>query len=113
MLECFNDIKDVDFDCLTFFPDYEKDALTIQGQQYKNPGEKVGGSAMGDEWHIILFREDEEKFTDLDNFDAILSSPLEYVSNLITQGWYGIIAKKTTTSQEFLKKSLDIIQRAV
>lgn len=113
MLDCLVDVKNVEFDCLTFFPDYDEDALCIQGQQYKNPGEKVGGSEMGDEWHIILFKEGEEKFTDLDHFDAILSSPLEYVSNLIPQGWYGLIAKKTTTSQEFLKRSLDILQKTV
>lgn len=113
MLEVFHDIKKEDFDCLTFFPDYDEDALKIESQRYKNFGEKVGGSIMGDEWHIILFREDEESFTDFDNFDAILSDPLEYISQLIPQGWYGLVAKKTTTSPLFIKKTLDIIQRSV
>jgi hypothetical protein len=113
MLEVFSDIKKEDFDCLTFFPDYKEDALKIEGQRYKNFGEKVGGSIMGDEWHIILFKEDETTFTNLDNFDAILSDPLEYISQLIPQGWYGLVAKKTTTSPEFIQRTLDIIRKSV
>ncbi len=113
MLEVFHDIKKEEFDCLTFFPDYEEDGLRIEGQKYKNFGEKVGGSIMGDEWHIILFKENEESFTNLDNFDAILADPLEYISQLIPQGWYGLVAKKTTTSPEFIQRTLDIISKSV
>lgn len=113
MLEVFHDIKQDEFDCLTFFPDFEENGLRIEGQRYKNFGEKVGGSIMGDEWHIILFKEDEMIFTNLDNFDAILADPLEYISQLIPQGWYGLVAKKTTTSPEFIQRTLDIIQKAV
>ena len=113
MLEMFQDIKQEEFDCLTFFPDYEQDALRIEGQRYKNFGEKVDGSIMGDWWHVILFKEGDDKFTNLDNFDAILSEPLEYISQLIPQGWYGMVAKKTTTSPEFIKRTLDIINKSM
>lgn len=113
MLEVFSDIKKEDFDCLTFFPDYDEQALKIEGQRYKNFGEKVGGSVLGDEWHIVLFKEDEECFSDLDTFDAILSEPLEYISQLIPQGWYGLVARKTTTSTVFIKKMLDVLEKSL
>jgi hypothetical protein len=113
MLEMFHDIQSEDYDCLTFFPDYEEKALKIEGQLYKNPGEKIPGSIMGDWWHVILFKEGGESFTNLDNFDAILSEPLEYISQLIPQGWYGMVAKKTTTSEKFIQKTLDILNKSL
>lgn len=113
MLEVFHEIKQEDYDCLTFFPDYNEKALKIESQRYKNFGEKIDGSIMGDWWHVILFKENEESFTNLDTFDAILAEPLEYISQLIPQGWYGLVAKKTTTSEEFIKRTLDILNKSL
>lgn len=116
MLDFLYDIKDTPFDCLTFFPDFEsddEDALRIEGQRYRDPGEKLGGSEMGDEYHIVLFKEGETSFVDLDHFQAILSDPLEYVSQLIPCGFFGLVAKKTTTSSIFIEKTLDIIKKAM
>ena len=113
MLDYLREIKDTTFDCLTFFPDYENDGLRVEGQLYKNPGVKIGGSEMGDEYHIILFKENESNFTDLDHFEAVLSDPLEYISQLIPCGFFGLIAKKTTTSSPFIQKTLDTIKQAM
>jgi hypothetical protein len=113
MLDYLHEFKEVTFDCLTFFPDYGNDGLKIEAQRYKDPGEKLGGSEMGDEYHIVLFKEDEECFFDLDHFEAVLSDPLEYVSQLIPCGFFGMVSKKTTTSTVFIEKSLDLIKKAM
>ena len=102
-------------DCIIFVEHpHKKDSIQVRGQMYNEPGEKIGGSSMGDLYHIILFRddkEDPEKYSDFDNFDAILTSPVEYISNLIKSGWYGIVAKKTTTSHRFIDKTLDLFKQ--
>lgn len=115
MLNCLLDIKNTEFDCITFLPNYddEENNLIITGQTYRNPGEKIGGNAIGDEYHIVLFKENEHEFTDLDHFEAILGDPLEYISNLIPVGFFGMIAKKTTTSQNFVQKVLDTLKKAM
>jgi hypothetical protein len=33
--------------------------------------------------------------------------PLEYISTLIKGDWYGIVARKTTTSQKFIDTIFD------
>ena len=81
-------------------------AIQISTNTYKNPGEPLENNNMGFSWHVILFKEGEEGIENLDHFDAILSEPREYISNLITQDWYGVIAKKTTTSHAFLNDVL-------
>jgi hypothetical protein len=56
----------------------------------------------------ILFKEDEEgELVDIDMFDAIFMDPLEYMSNLIPSGIFGIMARKTTTSNNFIQKTFD------
>jgi len=116
MLNCLLEIKNTEFDCVTFLPNYndnDENDLVITGQTYINPGEKIGGNDIGDEYHIVLFKENEYQFTDLDHFEAILGDPLEYISNLIPVGFFGMIAKKTTTSHNFVEKVLDKIKQAM
>jgi hypothetical protein len=45
-------------------------------------------------------------------FDAIFSDPLEYMSGLIPSGIFGIMARKTTTSNNFIQKTFDKLQKA-
>jgi len=108
MLDFLKHFKTENYDFLTFFEGEKKDQISIMTQEYANTGLPVGASRMGNAYHIILFRshETEDKYIDLDSFDAILSDPLEYISGLIPQGWYGIIAKKTTTSEPIINKLL-------
>jgi hypothetical protein len=49
----------------------------------------------------------------LDSIEAILSDPLEYISGLIPSGFYGIIAKRTTTSEKIINKLLDNMKQSM
>jgi hypothetical protein len=104
MLSFFEDIQKT-FDVMFFIPhEDDEDKVRILTKHYKDPGEPVGGNQMGNEYHIMLFREGEEENVDV--FDAILCDPREYVSQLIPQDWYGIIARKTTTSKTFVEDTI-------
>lgn len=108
MLRCFEDIKNVEYDCLTFFPEGDEN-VKIQIGKLEDPGEKLGGSSLGDSYEIVLFRESEDGPTDIDHFKAILCCPMEYASSIIPVGWYGMITKWTTTSGEVTNDLLEKI----
>jgi len=108
MLEYLQQFNMNDFDTLFILPGPKEDSLHIEASTYKEFGEKVDGSSMGDAYHIILFKEDTDgELVNVDRFDAIFVDPLEYMSDLIEQKWFGIIAKKTTTSENFIKRIFD------
>jgi hypothetical protein len=104
MLDVFRQIKN--YDTIFFVPNDESDddnEIKVEVAQYKEQGEKVGGSEMGDLYDIIVFRMDDEyNVTDLDKFEGILIEPREYVSRMIKQDWYGMVSKKTTTSYKLV-----------
>lgn len=102
MLSCFEPMKNSKFDTLTFFPTRDGENVTIEVGNMIDSGEKLGGSMMGDSYQIVLFKDGEEGPTHIDNFTAILGCPLEYASFLIPAGWYGMITKWTTTSNEII-----------
>jgi len=106
MLGYLEDIEG--FDALFFLPQDDEDEIRIVANKYKNPGEVVEGNAIGPWWHILLFKCNEETgaVENLDTFDAIFSDPREYISTLIPCGFYGVVAKKTTTSHVFLDDAL-------
>lgn len=111
MIEFPEEMKKSKFDVMFFLPGVKDETVHIEQQVYKKPGKKLDGSVLGDAYHIVLFRLDDDEMVDLDNFDAILIDPLTYISQLIPQNWYGLVAKKTTTSKKFLKKTLDDLSR--
>ncbi len=116
MLDFLKPMKDEPFDFLTFLEGEKKDSIHIQGTEYKDPGEKIGGNSLGDTYHVILFKDhktDKNKYDDLDTFEAILCEPLEYISGLIPSGFYGIIARKTTTSDKIINKLLDNVKETM
>jgi hypothetical protein len=106
MLGYLEDIEG--FDALFFLPQEDEDEIRIVANKYKNPGEVVEGNAIGPWWHILLFKCNEETgaVENLDTFDAIFSDPREYISTLIPCGFYGVVAKKTTTSNIFLEDAI-------
>lgn len=109
MLEYLKDIEE--YDALFFMPHPEVD-IHIQSNRYKNPGTPIDVGSVGPTWHVLLFKCNEETDTveNLDAFDAVLSDPREYISTLIPEGWFGIVAKKTTTSNSFISEALDKIK---
>ena len=108
MLDYLKDISE-EFDALFFLPMEDEDSINIVTNKYKIPGQPIEGNIIGSWWHILLFKCNEENGTveHLDTFDAIFADPREYVSQLIPQGWYGLVAKKTTTSHNFLDDAVD------
>ena len=109
MLDFLKEYSKEEHDAIFFLPGDKKDEIHIESATYKNPGENVGGSAMGNAYHVILFKENEttEELYNVDRFDAIFVDPYEYISGLIPQNWFGVIAKKTTTSLDFINKTFD------
>ena len=112
MLDYLEPLKKTKYDCLMFIPGEKPGSLHIEGSEYKDIGTKIGGSELGDNYHILLYKDNEEKgIHNLDLFEGILMDPLEYASRLIPQGWYGVFAKKTTTSDEFINKAFDSLKQ--
>lgn len=86
MLEYLQPLKNEDIDIIMFFEGSTPDSIKIEGNQYMNRGEPVGGSSLGHAYHIFLCKgdkDDSEKYADFDTFEAILAEPLEYISGLI------------------------------
>lgn len=108
MIEIPKALKDEPFDTFFFIPGAEDDTVHLESAVYKDPGEKVGGSVMGDGYHIILFREAENgELVDIEQFDAVLIDPLTYIKRMLNIEWFGIIAKMTTTSNTFIQNTFD------
>ena len=112
MLPYLEPIKGTEYDCLYFMPN-DEDGVSVEAALYKEPGEKIGGSAIGHLYHIMLFKEGEKGFTHYDAFEAILGCPLEYISHLIPCGWFGTICKKTSLSQEFFDEIQETIKKGL
>lgn len=101
-----------EFDAIFFLPK-DDDNIHIQSNVYKNKGTPVENTVVGDKWHIILFQEDDSDKNEndlivknFDTFEAIFSDPREYISDLIKCGWYGVVSRKTTTSEKFYHDAL-------
>ena len=97
MKEFLQIFKGKDFDGLNFYRN-EEGLHELSGFEYKKPAEKIGGTEMGDLYHIIIFQEDPPKMPEL--FEAILISPLHYVSRMMEDGFLGIVSKVTTESKD-------------
>lgn len=114
MLDYLQTLKEKKLDFFTFLAGDEEGRIDIMSSEYANPGEKIGGNTLGDMYHIVLFRdskENPEEYDEVDDFEAILACPLEYASGLIPGGFYGIIARKTTTSQKLVNKLLALMKK--
>ena len=113
MLEYLKELMDDDYDAFFFLPGEKENTLHIEGSKYKKPGEMIDGSnfGLGNCYHILMFKEDEEGgICNLDLFEGIIGSPLEYISNMIKMDWYGMLCKKTTTSKDFVQNVFDKMQ---
>ena len=113
MLPALQEISKTKYDFITFLADDDNN-VEIASSCFKEPGEYAEGSSMGSLYQIVLFKDhkdDENKYEHLDNFEAILCDPTEYISQLLPQGWYGIIAKKCTYSDDLINKCIDTVNQ--
>ena len=111
MLDCLKPIKDIKWDCLSFFEDPDnEEKLNINGSRFEEPGEYEVGNNQVQIYHVVLVKDHDEDpalWQHFDHFEAGLMDPLEYVSGLIPQGWFGFVAKKSTNSHKFVHDTID------
>lgn len=115
-MKVFDEIKQNACHAITFLPsDNPKEETVIQGLHYKNHGETIKTeSTLGDLYDIIIFRKGKDnKFCDFEEFDAILACPYTYSKRMYNDKFYGIVAKKTTTSQDVFNTLSDRVRELV
>ena len=106
MIESWQALKNEQYDGINFYRNEDGD-MEITSFIFKTPGDKIGGSSFGDLYDIILFPEDPPKMPE--KFQAILISPIEYIDNMIDNGFLGVVSKVTTTSDEFVDTTFDTL----
>lgn len=99
MSESFLQLKTNEYDGINFFLNEEGD-IEVDSFKYTEEYVKLEGSAMGDLYDIIIFPEEPPKMPE--RFKAILVSPIDYVERMVEDGFLGVVAKATTTSNEFM-----------
>lgn len=105
--EIFNIEED---DGFTFTPsEKDFDITEVKAFAYNNRGELVPGTSLGKKWHVVIYRETDEGITHQDHFVPILGDPIQYGASLIETGWFGLISKKTTTSDSVVIPIFDTI----
>lgn len=106
----FKKMKEAACDAICFLPDSESvENIVIQGLTYKEKGDIIESSVMGDSYDIITFRQTDGEFHSKDHFDAILVCPYTYGDKLMSEGYYGVVAKRTTTSSDMVNLILQRI----
>lgn len=110
MKEFLRSLQNKEFHGLNFYRN-EKGQLSVDGFEFKNFGEKLPGSEIGELYDIIIFPEDPPKMPE--RFKAILTSPLHYVSRMIDDGFLGVVAKATTTSDKFMGEIFEEMETMV
>ena len=106
MLKVFQEAKKANCHALTFLPsDRPEENAVIQGLHYKDAGVTIKTqSDIGDLYDIIIFRGNEvDGYHDLERFEAILACPYTYSNRMYQGHYYGIVAKKTTTSEDIVE----------
>lgn len=101
MKEFLRVLKDKDFDGINFYRN-EDDDLEVSGFKLKDFGEKKEGSMVGDMHDIIIVKYYPPHLPE--RFEAILSSPLHYISRMMEDGFVGVIVKATTTTDKFMQE---------
>lgn len=103
MLEILREFKDETYDALLFMP-LGNDTLSIETFSYQERGKSIIESAMGYlTYHIFLFKihDDIQEVFDIEDFEAVLLDPLEYLSTIIPLDIFGMVMTKTTTSIKY------------
>lgn len=101
----------VSYDGLYFLPHEDENGegmkFTLFDVKDEDRGTPINGTAVGDCFHLIFFKEGEDGLPELeDNFEAILADPTVYVQNLIGGNSYGCILRKTDKSDKWVEDYL-------
>ena len=99
MKEFLRVLKDKNFDGINFYLN-DDDNMEVTGFELKEFGEKKEGSMMGDMYDIIIAKYWPPHLPE--RFEAILSSPLHYISRMMDDGFVGVVVKATTTTDKFM-----------
>jgi len=105
-------MKQAECHAITFLPsENPEEQAIIQGLHYKEHGETIKTqSDVGDLYDIIIFRGGiEDGYTDLEQFEAVLSCPFTYSNRMYQGDYFGVVAKKTTKSSEVVESLLEKI----
>lgn len=112
MKEIFTKMKQAECHAITFLPsENPEEQAIIQGLHYKEHGDTIKTqSDIGDLYDIIIFRGDvKDGYTDLEKFEAVLSCPYTYSDRMYHGDYFGLVAKRTTTSSEVVESLLEKI----
>jgi hypothetical protein len=107
--EIFND----NVDGVSFIPGDADGNLDIRGFVY-NKKTKYVEHSIGTDFHILLYRCNADGLVfDIDLFDAILTGPDVYITNIIKSGFFGIVLKKTkgTHSKKFINGLMEKLKK--
>ena len=102
------------YDGFYILPGDEDDGLKLSYFDFMDEfdkGEKVGGTEMGDMYHVIFMKCGDDNLPILDDhFEAIFADPEVYVKGLLGANVYGCMVRKTENSwkwvEEYLKRLL-------
>jgi len=112
MKEIFVKMKEAKCHAIAFLPSEDpKEQAIIQGLHYKDEGEIVKTeSDVGELYEIIIFQGDiDDGFSQLEQFEAVLSCPFTYSDRMYHGNYFGVVAKKTSTSGEVVGSLLEKI----
>jgi hypothetical protein len=95
-------------DGISFYRVDEKN-IKIEGFEIKELGIKNPGSTMGDLYDIVIFADINTKPFFPERFEAILTSPIDYVNRMVENGFLGTVVKSTDKSKKFVDDVYDQI----
>jgi len=91
------------FDGINFFR-FDETSVKIEGFTLDDIGEKKPGSVMGDWYDIIILADIHKKQFIPERFEAILTSPIDYVERMIDDGFQGVVVRSTEKSGKYMDK---------
>ena len=102
MLAFLEELREENFDCISFLPGQEEGQLNIEGGTYIEKGEEIMGG-MGNRYHISIFKQRDDYTLDFDSFEATLSDPLVYISHIINLDSMDLFLRKLQLLKNLIK----------
>jgi hypothetical protein len=105
------DLKRIDpslYDGVDFYR-IDNQSINISAFKLIKTGNKKDGSPMGDLYDIIIFPDVSKKPSLPERFQAILTSPVDYVERMVESGFLGVVVRATDTSDDYMKEVFEEI----